>query len=258
MAIAMGLLLIPLMLLGLLIIPILAALIYKGSYTRHLNEQMETGVVTKRWISPFMVGLIAFLIEMLIIAGMFSLFMLRGKTMYESSNYVEIDSKGCQSWTYSTDEVKGTDYEIFNGDLVENYSMTIEAKGDFYCYAYHRMAGPETMPTYALLVEYRGDKKFGTFTGYTSFGKEPNSVFLGNDAVNSGDNKVVVIIEPDDMILSTSYIDSDGTDTNFIYKDDVELSYTLDIVQKDPDAPEDSEPFKVLDEVTFDLSAMSF
>ena len=222
---------------------------------------METGVVTKRWISPFMVGLIAFLIEMLIIAGMFSLFMLRGNTGIDGyHDYVEINANDNQSWTFSSDEVMDTDYSVFNGDPVENYMMATGAEGDFYYYAYHRMAGTEDMPEYALLVEYRGDKAVGSFVGNTSFGLEPNTVFLGNGTENSGDGKVVAIIRPGDMIVTTtdSKNGTDVTETVTINKDDVELKYTLELYEPTPDgASEDFDP-EVIDRLTINLSDLSF
>ena len=260
MAIALGLLLIPLMLLGILIIPILAALIYKGSYTRHLNEQMETGVVSKKWLSPLAVGLIAFLIEILFIVGCFSLFMVRNNSTAGYHDYIEIDAKDNQSWTFSTDEVKDTEFSVFNGELVENYAMTEGAEGDFYYYAYHRMAGPEDMPEYALLVEYRGDKEVNSFVGNTSFGHEPNTVFLGNGTENSGDGKVVAIIRPGDMVVTTTDSKNgvDTTDTVTINKDDVELKYTLELYEPAPDgASEDFDP-EIIDRLTINLSDLSF
>lgn len=259
MAVAFGILLIPLMLLSLAIIPILAALIYKGSYTRHLNEQMESGYTSKKWISPLGAGLITFLGEVLILVGVFGLFMARTSSL-GGDDHIEINANGCRSWTFSTDEAADTEYAVFNGDLVENYAMTIGESGDFIYYAYHRMAGSEDMPMYALVVEYRGNKKIGDFVGSTNFGKDPNGIFLGNGAPNSGDNRVVVIIQPDDIQVTTTVTENgvDKTETYTVPKEDIPLSYTLELYEPTPaNAPDSFDP-KVIERITIDLSDLSF
>ena len=174
--------------------------------------------------------------------------------------YIEVNANGCRSWTFSTDEAADTEYAVFNGDLVENYAMTIGESGDFIYYAYHRMAGSEDMPMYALVVEYRGNKKIGDFVGSTNFGKDPNGIFLGNGAPNSGDNRVVAIIQPDDMLVTTTVTENgvNRTETYTVSKEDIPLSYTLELYEPTPaDAPDSFDP-KVIERITIDLSGLSF
>ena len=258
MAVALGLLIIPLLIAVLLIIPVLVALIYKGSYTRKINEQMGQGGASRKLMTPFTAGLITFMGEMLIIVGMFVLFMIPGNSGMTKGEYTEISANDSRSWTYSTDEVADTEYAVFNGNLVENYAMTSGRKGDFTYYAYHRMAGSEDMPEYALIVEYAGSGEAGDFVGSTTYGREPNSIFLGNGCPNSGDNRVVAVIWSDDLTVKTGENESDELETVVIEKDEVHLSYTLELYEKTPaDASEEFDP-DVIDRITIDLSDLSF
>ena len=80
MTVVLSIFILPALLLAMLIIPVVVALIYKGSYTNHLNQMMMGDVMGKKWISPFALGAIIFLVEVLILVGCFGLFMVNHRS----------------------------------------------------------------------------------------------------------------------------------------------------------------------------------
>ena len=251
MAIALGLLLIPLMLLGILIIPILAALIYKGPYTRHLNDMMAGGIAAKRWISPFAFGLIIFLVELLFIAGLFGLFMMRTDS---ASQNIEYDASGNYSWTWPESEVPD-EYKAFNGNFVEGYDIAPKNEGDFTYYVYHRTSeGNETDPEYAIFIQYTGSKKAKSYMGNTLFSDKSGASGFGNygDAADS----YVAVIDTEHVVVRSMGDPSEGIDTVVLTDFDFDVIYEIKVF----DADYNSENFEdhVVSSFSVNLSDVRF
>ncbi len=224
MTIALGLFILPAILLAMLIIPVVVALIYKGSYTNHLNQMMMGDVMGKRWISPFALGAIIFLIEILILAGCFTLFMVNNNP----NSRTEIDASENYSWTWPEGEVPEGEYREFNGDMVEGYYILERDDGRFHYTVYKRSA-PESDngPEYAICINSTGDGKVGSYMATTQFADKSGASGFGNTGTAA--DRYIGVIDTQHIIVRSVTEDSDnGTVTEIVDGYDFDVIYNFE------------------------------
>ncbi len=184
-----------LLIIGAGLIPFCAAMIYKMFYNRHLNSALEVGEGAKgrRWLSPLAVGLMTLAAEVLALIICVMLFSVNTK-----SNYVEIDSTQNVSGTYTQEEVAGGPYAVFDGGEVKGYDLEKNKDGDF-AYSLYTAKGKtgEMLPSYILVVEYKGDKK--VTDAYCETGFEGKDGASAEGEVKDASGKYYAVIDTDNV-----------------------------------------------------------
>ena len=190
----MGMIII-LLIVGAGLIPFCAAMIYKMFYNRHLNSALEVGEGAKgrRWLSPLAVGLMTLAAEVLALIICLMLFNVNAK-----SNYIEIDSTKNVSGTYTQEEVAGGPYAVFDGREVKGYDLEKNKDGDFE-YSLYTADGEtgDMLPSYILVVEYKGDKN--VTDAYSETAYEGKSGASSEGVVNDSSEKYYAVIDTDNV-----------------------------------------------------------
>ena len=229
MTVLLSIFILPALLLAMLIIPVVVALIYKGSYTRHLNELMMGDIKGKRWISPFALGAIIFLIEILILVGCFTLFMVN----HSSNSRTEIDASENYSWTWPEGEVPEGEYREFNGDMVEGYYILERDDGLFH-YTVYKKSAPESDngPEYAICINYTGDGDVGSYMATTQFADKSGASGFGNTGTAA--DRYIGVIDTQHVIVRSITDDTEnGTVTKIVDDYDFDVIYNFEVYDKE-------------------------
>ena len=253
MTVLLSIFILPALLLAMLVIPVVVALIYKGSYTNHLNQMMMGDVAGKKWISPFALGAIIFLIEVLILVGCFGLFMMRRDTHSQR----EIDASDNYSWTWPEGEVPEGEYRGFNGDPVDGYDILQRDEDAFHYTVYKRSAsGDESGPDYAICISYNGEGEVKSYLANVQFEDNTGSSGFGN--VGTADDKYIGVIDTQNIVVR-SIIDDPEKGKEIEVLDDVKFDviYNFDVYDMDYDNMIDTEPHKMAS-LSINLSDLRF
>ena len=257
---------IPVLLIVFLAVPIAVALIYRTSYNKYLNEQMTSGTKAKKRISPFMLGLIIFIIEVVILIGLFVVVMVS----YTVDNHNEVilmdplenDTVMC------TDEDISDEYAVFNGSDVEGYDRkeVSSQNGDFHYFVYKRTGNlPDDKPYYVVNVEYKGNADYNCAKTNLRFSCEKDSS-SGIGMVSKKSSHYYSIVYVGEM-TKRKVIQNEGKQ---IYEDekvspeDVQVNYEM-LLFKAPETSDfesyDFDTFSsdtVTEELKIDLSELDF
>ena len=188
--------------LPMLAIPVIAALIYKVFYNRHLNKQLESGVRGKSWISPFALGLIIFLAQVLIVIGLGMTYM----TDTSRHSVIEYDSPDDRSAFYTQEEVANTPYASFRGGPVSGYWLKEETEGDFHYFIYENDDSVDNiLPKYVVLVEYKGNGGVKSAVGTVRIGSS------GQGFLVPASDRYVAVVDTGSMKIYN--VDEDGNRT---------------------------------------------
>ncbi len=245
MAVLLSIFILPAILLAMLLIPVVVALIYKGSYNNHLNQMMTGDVMGKKWISPFALGAIIFLVEVLILVGSFGLFMVNTKT----NSKTEIDASDNYSWTWPEGEVPEGEYREFDGDPVEGYDILNRDEGDFHYTVYKRTSpGEENDPEYAICINYTGDGDVKSYMAITQFADNSGASGFGNNGTAA--DRYIGVIDTQHVIVRSITEDSEnGTMTRIVDDYDFDVIYNFEVYDMEYD--------KMIDPTTHSLGSVS-
>ncbi len=253
MTIALGIFILPALLLAMLIIPVVVALIYKGSYNNHLNQMMTGDVMGKKWISPFALGAIIFLVEVLILVGSFGLFMVNTKT----NSKTEIDASDNYSWTWPEGEVPEGEYREFDGDPVGGYDILNRDEGDFHYTVYKRTSpGEENDPEYAICINYTGDGDVKSYMAITQFADNSGASGFGNNGT-AGDRYIGVIDTQHIIVRSITEDPENGTETEILDDYNFDVIYNFEVYDMEYDKMIDPTSHS-LGSVSINLSKLNF
>ena len=226
-----GIILIPLLFfLGLVlmaVIPVVVALIYRGSYNRHLNEQLNgqlEGTQVRRWISPLALGLIIFLVEVILVVGITVIGMVRFSAARGSGS---VDFGLNNTSTY-TDEDVPEEITVFDGSDVDGYLKLEGNDGDFHYTAYKLDSGKEIQEAdYVLCIDYNGDSKASEAYASATFDISGSGSALGAQ-LNASD-RYYAVIDVGTIVLK-DIITKDGkeiTQETTVKPTDIEIQYDL-------------------------------
>ncbi len=245
MTVLLSIFILPAILLAMLLIPVVVALIYKGSYNNHLNQMMTGDVMGKKWISPFALGAIIFLVEVLILVGSFGLFMVNTNT----NTKTEIDASDNYSWTWPEGEVPEGEYREFDGDPVEGYDILNRDEGDFHYTVYKRTSpGEENDPEYAICINYTGDGDVKSYMATTQFADKSGASGFGNNGT-AGDRYIGVIDTQHVIVRSITEDSENGTETRIVDDYDFDVIYNFEVYDMEYD--------KMIDPMTHSLGSVS-
>ena len=254
MTVLLSIFILPALLLAMLIIPVVVALIYKGSYTNHLNQLMMGDVMGKKWISPFALGAIIFLVEVLILVGCFGLFMVNHRS---SNAQTEIDASDNYSWTWPEGEVPEGEYREFDGDPVEGYDILNRDEGDFHYTVYKRSSpGEENDPEYAICINYTGDGDVKSYMAITQFADNSGASGFGNNGT-AGDRYIGVIDTQHIIVRSITEDPENGTETEILDDYDFDVIYNFEVYDMEYDKMIDPTSHS-LGSVSINLSKLNF
>ena len=264
--ILLSIIMIPVLLIVFLAVPVAVALIYRTSYNKYLNEQMTGGTKVKKRISPFMLGLIIFIIEVVILVGLFVVCMVS----YTVDNHNEVilmdtlenDTVMC------TDEDISDEYAVFNGSDVEGYNRkeVSSQNGDFHYFVYKRTGNlPDDKPYYVVNVEYKGNADYNCAMTNLRFSCEKDSS-SGIGMVSKKSSHYYSIVYVGEM-TKRKVIQNEGKQ---IYEDekvspeDVQVNYEMLLFKAPETSDIESYDFDTFDsnmvteELTIDLSSLDF
>ena len=240
MTVVLSIFILPALLLAMLIIPVVVALIYKGSYTNHLNQMMMGDVMGKKWISPFALGAIIFMVN------------------HRSSNaQTEIDASDNYSWTWPEGEVPEGEYREFDGDPVEGYDILNRDEGDFHYTVYKRSSpGEENDPEYAICINYTGDGDVKSYMAITQFADNSGASGFGNNGT-AGDRYIGVIDTQHIIVRSITEDPENGTETEILDDYDFDVIYNFEVYDMEYDKMIDPTSHS-LGSVSINLSKLNF
>ena len=246
MSVILSIFMLPALLLAMLIIPVVVALIYKGSYTNHLNQMMMGDVMGKKWISPFALGAIIFLVEVLILMGCFGLFMVNHNS---SNTQTEIDASDNYSWTWPEGEVSDGKYREFDGDMVDGYYILERDDGDFHYTVYKNTSpGDENDPEYAICINYTGDGDVKSYMAITQFADSSGASGFGNNGT-AGDRYIGVIDTQHIIVRSITEDPENGTETKILDDYNFDVIYNFEVYDMEYD--------KIIDPTSHSLGSVS-
>ena len=245
MTVLLSIFILPAILLAMLLIPVVVALIYKGSYTNHLNQMMAGDVRGKKWISPFALGAIIFLVEVLILVGCFGLFMMNTN----SNTKTEIDASDNYSWTWPEGEVPEGKYREFDGNMVDGYYILERDNGVFH-YTVYKLPSPggENDPEYAICIDYTGDGDVKSYMATTQFADKSGASGFGNTGTAA--DRYIGVIDTQHVIVRSITEDSEnGTVTKIVDDYNFDVIYNFEVYDMEYD--------KLIDPTTHSLGSVS-
>lgn len=264
--ILLSIILIPVLLIVFLAVPVAVALIYRSSYNKYLNEQMTSGTKAKKRISPFMLGLIIFIIEVVILSGVFVVGVV-SFTVNDHNEEILMDALENDTVIY-TDEDISDEYAVFNGSDVEGYDRKEESSqnGDFHYFVYKKKGNlPKDKPYYVVNVEYKGNADYNCARTNLKFSCEKDSS-SGIGMVSKKSTHYYAIVYVGEM-TKRKVIQNEGKQ---IYEDekippeDVQVNYEM-LLFKAPETSDiesyDFDTFSsdtVTEELKIDLSELDF
>ena len=207
------------------IIPVTVALIYRGSYNRHLNEQLSGDFPAKRWISPFALGLVIFLIEIVLMVGITVAGIVTFRANIGSGSNIVVD--GNESNTYTSEDVP-EEYALFDGYNMDGYEMTEINEGDFHYFCYKKAEAAEVDgPDYVLNIEYTGNSSYDQAFANMEFSDKFGSSSAGTVA-DASDHYYAVIDTGSMIYKSITYQDGVETSEEVPMKpEDIKVTYDL-------------------------------
>lgn len=265
---AMGLLLIPLLFIvgvvAMAIIPVVVALIYRGSYNRHLNEQLNGDGTIRRWISPLALGLIIFLAEVIIMVGVTVIGMINYSALTGNSSSGEVDFSDNLTESYLPQDLP-EEYAVFDGGEVEGYAKEERDQDDFHFIAYKHVDGDKIgNADYVICTDYMGDAVYSQVTSNVQFGTKDGSYGIGTSLEKS--NRYYCIIDLGGVVYR-NVTNKDGVQTTQEYTlkpDDIDVSYDLLLINIPGGSDIDSFDFSTLTsdtmagELKIDLKSLGF
>lgn len=247
------------------IIPVVVSLIYKGSYNRHLNEQLNGEGTARKWISPLALGLIIFLIEVILVVGITVIGVITFSPIRtEGSTYGGVDLSDNHTESWVSGELPD-EYAIFDGKDVNDYSMVRSDRDDFSFYTY-KFVGEDKIgdADYVIIADYKGDARYNQAISNVSFLVSGTSFTMGTSL--DGSDRYYCIIDLDSIVYRDVTVNEDGQTTNeiIVKPKDIEVSYNLDLMYIPDDSDLDSFDFEALTsdtmaaELSIDISDLDF
>ncbi len=228
------------------IIPVVVALIYRGSYNRHLNEQLNSDGTMRKWISPVALGLIIFLAEVIIMVGITAIGVINYSALNRDSDNSAVDLSDNRTETYLPGDLP-EEYAVFDGSEVDGYLKEEREQDGFHYYAYKLNSGEKIGDAdYMLVIDYNGKAIYNQASSSLQFEIGDGSV--GQGIMVDKSDRYDVVIDLGKIIYRTVTV-KDGTETTnemTMKPDDVEVEYDM-ILMNVPNADDiDSLDFDAL------------
>ena len=229
------------------IIPVVVALIYRGSYNRHLNEQLNSDGTMRKWISPVALGLIIFLAEVIIMVGITAIGIINYSAVIKGSgNSSSVDFSDNRTQTYLPGELP-EEYAVFDGSEVEGY-LKEEREQDGFHYTAYKLNGGEEIgdADYMLIIDYDGKAIYNQASSSVEF--EIGDGSAGQGTMVDKSDRYYVVIDLGRIIYRT-VTTKDGTQSTSemtMKPDDVEVEYDMILMNIPNGADIDSFDFDTL------------
>ena len=201
---------------AIIVIPVIIALVYKCFYNRHINSGTN-----KKWISPFAVGIISFLVLTIAVVATVSVAFVSYKASPERA--MEIDTTKNNSVTLTEEEFNDSAFTAFNGRGVSGYKLENKKQDDFDYQIYSKISGgPVSMPDYVMIITYTGEKEYRSAFAENTITDKSGSFSQGNNIEKS--TKYYVFIDGTNIVFK----DKDGKKILVKHK----LGYSLKLCSK--------------------------